>query len=358
MANVLDYLKWRGDLSLDENPFNEVDAMVLARISYIPFDGIVAANFKERILLKEAAEVFLNRKDSTEKILWHTDLEFLSLLSTSKRFGNMELSGYVNQIDEELEKQFCAVTVKMKNQTYYVSYRGTDSTLVGWKEDFNMTFMTPIPSQQSAYEYFTTAAEMLPGEFFLGGHSKGGNLAVYAAAMCGCNNQKRIIEVYNFDGPGFEHNFHSQEGYISVSDKIRTYIPQSSIVGMLLDHEEEYMIVKSSRAGIMQHDLYSWEIMGKAFIKQDELAKESRILDISLKEWVSGMNYEQRQQLVDAIFMIFRDTGASTMEELMSQWYKNIGSVIASLKSMDNKDKKNMMRTFQSLIKIFRKNMA
>lgn len=134
MANVLDYLKWRGDLSLDENPFNEVDAMVLARISYIPFDGIVAANFRERILLKEAAEVFLNRKDSTEKILWHTDLEFLSLISASERFGNMELSGYVNQIDEELEKQFCAVTVKMKNQTYYVSYRGTDSTLVGWKE--------------------------------------------------------------------------------------------------------------------------------------------------------------------------------------------------------------------------------
>lgn len=135
MANVLDYLQWRGDLRLEEISLNEVDAMILARISYIPFDGIVSENFNKSITLKNAAELFLEQEDCAEKILWYADLEFLAMLKESERFGNMELSGYVNQVDAELQKQFCAVTVKMKEKTYYVSYRGTDNTLVGWKED-------------------------------------------------------------------------------------------------------------------------------------------------------------------------------------------------------------------------------
>lgn len=357
MSNVLDYLRWRGDLSFKESGFNEIDAMVLARLSYIPFDRIVSEDFYEGILLKDAADKFLKQESYKEKFLWPADQDFLLLLKDSIRFRNLELCSYVNQIDVEIQKQFCAITIKMMEGEYYISYRGTDSTLIGWKEDFNMAFLTPIPSQQSAKEYFIAATEYLSGTFILGGHSKGGNLAVYASASCNAGYQSVIRSVYNFDGPGFEQNILSTAGYKNISERLYTYIPESSVVGMLLDHEEEYVIVKSSQKGIMQHDIYSWELLGKHFVEGKKLTKESRMLDASLKEWVSDMDYVQRQQFVDAIFTVFKDSQAETTEEFMSQWHKSIGKMMTSLKHMDEKDKRNVFRTINSLLRIITKNV-
>ena len=207
MANILEYLDWRGDLTLSERPFNEVDNLILAEICYLDFSGFVPAGFQtQQVTLQAAASAYFTAHPETNMGVLVPDQIPVLVEHAAKtaRFGDIRLLGYVNRIDEETQTQFSAVTMLLPDGSAYVAFRGTDDTIVGWKEDFNMAFTPEIPAQKYAAEYLRQVSAALPFRpLLVGGHSKGGNLAVYASVFCGQEVQKRILAVYNNDGPGF-----------------------------------------------------------------------------------------------------------------------------------------------------------
>jgi hypothetical protein len=226
MSNVCDYIKWRGDLELSQSEFNEIDNLILSRFSYFPFDKII--NYNEVITIKELGERFSKQDIKKLTILWKDDIELFPIMSNSKRFGTMKATKFVNKIEVENEKQFSAITIIMPDNTLYVSFRGTDNTIVGWKEDFNMSFKSHIASQISAKEYLNMIAELYPNKKIrVGGHSKGGNIAVYSAIFATPQIRDRIINVYNNDGPGFCEDILETQEYQEMINKVHTYIPQS-----------------------------------------------------------------------------------------------------------------------------------
>ncbi len=362
MSNILDYLDWRGDIRIAVSPFNEVDNLLLSELSYVNFDEILPGIESDIwMTVKEAEQIFFSKYDR-EKI--YEDHSFmakvplvLEKMAKSQRFQDMKLSCYVNQIDEEEEKQFSALVAECSDNTYFIAFRGTDDTLVGWKEDFNMSYISVVPSQLEAVSYLERVAEKVTGKLRLGGHSKGGNLAVYAAVQCKEEIQERIIEIYNNDGPGFSKEMLMSEPYNRVRERIWTIVPQTSVVGMLLEHEEEYLVTKSSQSGIMQHDPLSWEVLGAKFVYLDDVKKNSRILDRTLKNWINEMTRDQREEFVMALFHVIDETGAKNLSELSEDKLGNLGALIKTVKAvkqMTAEDQEMLAKVIRGLIKAYK----
>lgn len=348
MSNVCEYVKWRGDLTLKQSKFNEIDALILTRLSYFPFDQLIQPN--EESTVEELSKRFEKADKSTMKILWEDDNELFPLMGKSERFGKMSVTQYVNKINAEQEKQFSATTVILPDNTIFVTYRGTDATIVGWKEDFNMCFKSHIASQKDAVEYLNMVSKKYKRLIRIGGHSKGGNLAVYAAMFTNSKVKKRIINIYNNDGPGFDDEIIKTKEYKEILPKVHTYIPQSSVIGRLLNHEEKYTVVQSIQKGIMQHDLYSWQLEGKEFICLEKVTNGSEIFDKTLKEWLINITPEQRGIVIDTAFDILNTTEVEYFSELKKNWFLNIRLMLGRYKNLDDESKKVISEIVQKLV--------
>ena len=356
MANVCDYVKWRGDLSLEQSEFNEIDNLILSRFSYFPFDNIIKEN--EIVTIKELRERFKKQDVRKLPILWKDDVDLFPLMGESKRYGEMNATKYVNKIDVEQEKQFSAITVLMPDNTIFVSYRGTDNTIVGWKEDLNMSFKSHIASQISAKKYLEMIAKEYPNKKIrIGGHSKGGNIAVYAATFVSNEIKDRIMNVYNNDGPGFCDDIIETPEYQEMIKKVHTYIPQSSVIGRLMNHREKYTVVESVQKGIMQHDLYSWEVLGKTFVTLEEVTNGSEFVDKTIKEWLENVEPAKREQVIDVVFDILNTTDAQTMKELKNNWFSSAKTMMASYKNIDKDTKDMIWQTLNELFKVAKDNV-
>lgn len=356
MANIFDYINWRGNLSLLQDSFNEIDNLILSRFSYLPFEEIMEDN--EIVTVKELAERF-NKKDTNQiPFLWDDDVDLLPLMGNCKRFGEMKVTKYVNKISIEQEKQFSAITILMPDNTIYISFRGTDNTLVGWKEDFNMSFRSHVASQLDAVKYLEEIAKRFPNKLRTGGHSKGGNLAVYAAVFVSECFKDRIIDIYNNDGPGFSDDVTETQKYKQMIPKVTTYIPQESIFGRLLNHEEKYTVVKSSQKGILQHDLYTWQVLGNEFVCLKEVSNGSKFIDKSIKDWLEQIDVEQRAQVIDIIFEIVNATHVQTVAQLKNDWLLNAKTLLKSYRMVDIEDRKMIFATLSALLKIAKDNFA
>jgi hypothetical protein len=365
MPNIFDYLVWRGDLSFEQSPFNTVDNLILSQLSYLPFDDIVPSPAKKKaVSLKETAEWFARifEKNAAgigedRSPFFKTDPHFLKLLARSKRFGTLQLRAYVNHIDISREKQFSALTVVCSRRLSYIAYRGTDNTLVGWKEDFNMVFKPAIPAQLEAVSYLEEIAPQIKGKLYLGGHSKGGNLAIYAAAFCKKKIQKRIIGIYSNDGPGFHASVINSKGYGAIREKINSFVPQSSVIGMLFERGDDYTVVKSVQNGLKQHDLYSWEVNYNDVVRLDRVNKQSRFIDQTFKEWIGSLDYPQRQRFIEVLYEILGSTEARSPRELSARWLKNLRVMIQSLGNTDPQTKDLIFKTLSSLFKAAKNNI-
>lgn len=355
MSNIFDYIEWRGDLSLLKDKFNEIDNLILSRFSYFPFDEIIKEN--EVVTIKELSERFLEKDTSTMPILWEDDVNLFPEMGNSIRFGEMKVTKYVNKISVEKEKQFSAITILMPDDTIYVSYRGTDNTVIGWKEDLNMTFKSHIPSQIDAVKYLEEIANKYHNKLRVGGHSKGGNLAVYASLFANKKIKKRIINIYNNDGPGFNDEIIESKEYKEMIERVNTYIPQDSIFGRLLNHEEQYTVVKSTQRGVMQHDLYSWQLLGNEFICLKEITNGSKFIDKSIKAWLEQIDIEKREQVIDIVFQVINTTKAETISDLKSHWFSNARILLSSYKLVDPESKKMILETLSALFKIVKDNL-
>ena len=353
MANLMDYLDWRGDLTLEISPFNEVDALILAELSFVDFDGIVPPPELGRGLpLNEAAEAFFARhggKDVPMGVLVpDTISKMLRKLMTSPRFRNMTLNGYTALLDDSIEQQFAALTIDLGNGSIYISFRGTDDTIVGWKEDLNMGFLEEIPSQKQAVEYVARVARQYSDKTIrIGGHSKGGNLAVFAAARSTPDIQQRILEVYNNDGPGFTDYLMGDPGYLAMVPRIKTYVPQSSVIGMLLEHEEPYTIIKSNQVSVLQHDPYSWEVMGPNFVPMQSITADSQFVNQTIKAWIASMDTQERNRLVDALFGLLGTGGIDKALDIFHP--RNIRTYIKTLGN-DPETRQILSAEFQNLM--------
>lgn len=358
MACVFDYLNWRGDLTLSQAPFNNVDNLILCALSYVKLCGIVPGQGSGRaITIAQAAKRYFAAEGAAAKSgsrsFRGNNLLLLDTLAKCPRFSSLLLSDCVDILDPEDEKQFSAVTISLGVRSAFVAFRGTDSTLVGWKEDFNMSFLPQVPSQRSAAEYLTAAGARFTS-LRAGGHSKGGNLAVYAAAHCGEEVQKKLRAVYNNDGPGFSGDMLSSPEYLAVRDRVRTFVPQSSVVGMLMDHEESYQVVHSKGLGILQHDLYSWEVMGGDFCLVDTVTDGSLFISAKVKSWLAAMDSAQREQMVDALFDVLSATNAKTTDELSTDWLGSAGAALSELKSMEPGSRRMLFELLKLLVGVVR----
>ena len=306
-GNIMDYLEWYGDFDFSVMPFNEVDNLILAELSYASLDGIVPEPQLGRklrsISVKEAA-LKLDESGRLEKSCKLERNAGLLLLEMAKgrRFADAVLAGYVDKHDFENQEQFSALHVYLSDGTLFVSYSGTDDTILGWKEDLNMAYQMPVPSQEEAVGYLEKTVPHDGRLIRIGGHSKGGNLAIYAAAMCYDRLKRRIIAIYNNDGPGFLESMLEKKAYLEIKDKVRTIVPETSIIGMLLEHGDSYEVVKSTGKGIMQHDGLSWQVYRNGFVKLDERSKESLVIDKTISAWVMGLSDDERVAFVDAVY--------------------------------------------------------
>ena len=352
MATMFEYLRWRGDLTFSQDPLNAIDALIFSALIYVRYGGSVEKNPQEPVLLRTAAEEFFSMEDCEERVRVKNDLELLREAAKTKRFGQVELTHYRDLLIPEQETQFAAVCFRLDDGSLFLAFRGTDNTLVGWKEDFNMTFQQTIPAQRLALQYVREMAAEYDAPFYLGGHSKGGNLAVFAAARSAPMVQQRILSVYNHDGPGFTKYLMGDPGYLVMVPKIKTFVPQSSVIGMLLDHEEPYTVIRSKTVSLLQHDLYSWELIGREFIRMQEITEESRFMDAALKHWFEDMTNAERNQLVDALFALLGTGGVENALDIFHP--RNIRNYLKTLSSDENM-RRILSTEFQGLVDAVKK---
>lgn len=344
MSNVIEYIKRNGNLRFKDNELNELDKIILTRFSYLPFKEII-------LYKKETIENISNKMKnlSLEKFLWKDDKEFIIELGRTKRFKDLKVTDYKEIIDLKAEKQFSAITIWLPNRVKFISYRGTDMSLVGWKEDLNMSFMKDIPSQLEGVEYLNEIGKKYFGKLIVGGHSKGGNIAVYSSIFCKDIIKRKILEVINADGPGFDKSVISSENYLKMLERINTYIPQSSVVGRLLEHEEAYEIIYSTQKGLMQHDIYSWQIEGNKLKRINSLTSDSQFFNKVVRNWLQTASQKQKENFVNIIYEVLISTEAKEISDLGVDTFKKITKAIKSYRNIDKEER----REIEKMIKLF-----
>ena len=351
MGIIFDYLDQVAYDSIYDTPFNELDMLMLTEITYLPFDQIVSDQMSPDCtcrLFEAAEKVPQDLSMLVTKILQ----KLLEKVASSTRFKNIKLMGYVNDIDPDVQKQFAAMIFKIKPDSYVLTFRGTDDSIIGWKEDFHMTYMDQVPAQKTAVNYLRKAMDTLPGQFILTGHSKGGNLASYAASQIEPEYQERIQSIYSYDAPGLNHSVITSQGYQTISDKIKRYIPQGSIVGMMLETPKQAQIVKSTAiGGLAQHDTFTWQISDQTFLLLDNLNPDSLQVDKTLKNWVDSVSDEELKDFFDLFFGLILDAGISSINDLTKlENFNKILAVFENANALTDQEREMLTRLAKLLV--------
>lgn len=317
MENTMDYIRWRGDLSFDAAAFNDVDCFLCSQLSSPDFTDIAGS---ESVTLQEASErYFLHHTEDKSNlgVLQSTHvLPMLRHLADSPRYQDIVLEGFENKISGENREQFCAVTLRLPDGTMVISYRGTDDTIVGWNEDFNIAIHDSVPAQKDAVDYLVRHGAGFCGDIVLTGHSKGGNLAIYAAVNAPEPIRSRIRSAVSFDGPGFRKEFLETEDYRRAEPILRTILPQHSLVGVILNGAGAQTIVSSAVSGPMSHDGFNWQVTRDGFVTERGLAATSQAYSEALNALVMGMEPADMQAFIDELFTVLNSTEANTLTEL------------------------------------------
>ena len=390
MGNIIDYAR-EEQRSFEELPFNEVDALILAQLAYEDIPRLVPALDDERnmygtfrgrmhhfpmdrhnlrqsakallrapfsaITLKQMDEVLHGGADSacqhqvhaanfTDPAIMHS---FVRTIAANPRFSGLRVGAFAERFDTDEQTQTAALTFLLPDGTLVLSFRGTDDSLVGWKEDFNMAFQYPVPAQRMAADYICAVAKLWPGDMILTGHSKGGNSAVYAAMNAPAKIRKRIAAVYSLDGPGFPEHVVTSEPYLSTVSKVHKIVPDSSIIGMVLETPEPCVVVKADCEGLMQHFAFTWQVDGDAFVRVDDIAPSSHEFNSSFNRWMTGLSREEREHMVDALFQVIHASGATTFSGLIASMPLSLPSMIGAIVGLTPDERKHLMEAMRML---------
>ncbi len=355
MPNLNDYLAWRGDLPMSSVPLSEVDNLIFCLISYIDWDGIVPPPGEGHITLRDAAKEYFFTHDAEKPqplglIIPSEIVTLFRAMADTPRYRSVELGGYVNEICEEQEKQFSAVTLRLSEDTYFVAFRGTDDTIVGWREDFNLSFLEEVPSQRRAAEYLN-ALDLPPDTaLYVGGHSKGGNLAVWGAVHAADAVKRHIRRVFSNDGPGFSEGMTDSPAYREIADRLTFLLPEDSLVGLLLEHDDGYEVISSTRRGLFQHDGMTWEVEGNRFLRADGLSRRGIRSDTVIRDRIAAMSREEKKTLVGLIFDVLDSTGAKTLTDLGRGSFRTVASLVRSVAELTKEEQESGIYLIRKLL--------
>ena len=349
---LLDYLQWRNDVPLSISPFNEVDNVIFSYLSYIDFRDL-KEDWKEFFDLKD---LFLDfcEKYSLEEIKAAGQFTeraplLLKEMMEGERFSATKVGYYAEDFDKDKVKQFAALVFLLPDGRNYISFRGTDKTITGWKEDFLLSCQSETAGAKEAVEYFNKIAPVLEGELILGGHSKGGNFAMYAAAFCEAEYKERIVQVYNNDGPGFREEVIQTPEFQEILPKILTFAPQSSIIGQLLSNPAKQHVIHSTAKGILQHDAMTWEAEKDSLVSS-ELDELSEYTKTTLGSWLESMDDETRESLCTTAFSLIESTKSETFIEFSGNLMKNMETIWKEMGKLPEEKKKEIMNALSNLM--------
>lgn len=324
MGNLLDYIHDSQFDSFYDKPLNDVDILALTELAYLPFEDLVPYAFRHEngVRMDQLARLFLEKWGSSIPPLTMITKErqaLLTALATSNRFKYIKVFGYVNDYDLALQKQFSAVTYALHRKEFITVFRGTDDTLIGWKEDFHMAYMREIPAQQAARGYLTKLMTQEVGRYHLAGHSKGGNLALFAASQLPAAYQAGLLRICTFDSPGFHPDLLETTGFQQVLPKLHSYLPQDSLVGILLHMPDQAVIIKSRLFGLLQHSSFTWEVAEGQFVTLDKRTSDSLQHDLTFKRWLETQTEEELKDFIDTLFEVFISAGIERFADLTIQ---------------------------------------
>ena len=352
MSTIFDYLKEVTYDSIYDRPFNELDVLALTELTYLPFDRIVPQGDTTNIEVRLSDAMGLIDR-TTDFIVTDQHMQLVDDLASSKRFKNIKLLNYVDEYDPDVQKQFAAMTYRLTMDVYLVVFRGTDDTLIGWKEDFHMTYMDHIPAQRRAASYLQHVMKEFPkGRFMVAGHSKGGNLAAYACSYLPDQLFKQVDAIYCYDSPGLNKSIIKTEGYQRIAHLIHRFVPQGSIVGMMLEVPEPATIVKSRAfGGFAQHDAFTWMVEKDGFVTLDQTSPDSQQMDQTLKQWVQEVPDSQLKKFFDTFFGLFLDAGITSINDLMNlKNFSKIKDIFQNAQDLDPTEREMLERLAKQLI--------
>ena len=357
--NMLDYLEWRGDLPFERDPFNEVDALILSLISYYEFEQFyqVATDVRGYTLAE-----YVNLHEDNVQIFGEIDKNIdiendivprktapfvLCKAVKTERFANIRIVDFRNIFDEERVIQFAAVTFELSDGIRVVAYRGTDSSIIGWKEDCMLSYLREIPGQAEAVRYFNEADS--GKKYYIVGHSKGGNEALYTYVKMKEERVGDVLAVYNFDGPGFLDKIQDTPRYLEGKEKIHTFVPSSSIVGMLLEHVKDYIAVKSQGYGIKQHNPLFWEVCRANLVTEVDNVWVRDVAEHTFSEFLKEMTNEERKFVTENVFSIVSSCGAKSFAELYEHPFRNTKIIVATYSKLPDEHKDKLIKASKLL---------
>ena len=368
MGNLITYVQQYGAQTFEDKSLTDIDVLVLTEIAYLPFDEIVPKSFDitEAISLEQLGKEFETIKEKEHEknpfMITSERIELLEVVSKSQRYKEIKVFGFMNDIDDERTKQFAAVCYQWEEENRWIIFRGTDETLIGWKEDFMMTYSDLIPAQTDAIEYLKKQAETFSGTLNVSGHSKGGNLSLYASAMQEEAIQNRIEQIYCWDSPGVHRSILGTEGYQRVVSKAKRYIPQDSIVGLMLESQVPYHIIESQGSGISQHSALMWNIEEDHFVELTELTKNSQLTDQTFKQWTEVVSDEDLKLFFDTFFDLIFEMGVETVNDVYYNFRMYMQKFFEKAYRMNPEKREVLLRVghllFQIRYEIWKENLS
>ena len=312
--NIIDYLKKYKDVTLEELEFNEVDSLILSELSYMNFNLYVPRLCDNAFIKISDIKVRNYEKFSYGSVDHKNNVKLFDLLKTSERFKNLQVGLYKEGLASKVNrknKQFFALSYILPNNTLYIAFRGTDITINGWKEDFHLCLLDTIPSQYEALKYTKNVLRKVKLPFYLGGHSKGGNLANYSALNLNSRRfEKRLIKSYSFDGPGFKNGIKKYPSYKEVKKKLNKYMTHRDLVGMIYNEIKKGVNIVSATGFLLGgHDPFTWRVNIKKarFVS----GRRNRIYlnsEIAFNKWLNSLSTEDKILACDMVFDLLGDT--------------------------------------------------
>ncbi len=343
--NLFSYIDKYGVYTFDDVPFTEVDNAVFAALSYVDLEGLISKNRFHKKSIKEVGDAYFkekySKKDKKNILAVRQAIKMLRYIKDTRRYGNIMLYNYAYISGEE--EMFSAITIEIQPRLVYVSFEGTDHLIGGWKEDFMLSYKFPVLSQRRAIDYVNKHFLFRRKDIILGGHSKGGNLALVAGMYANFVVKDRIVKIYNNDGPGLLLDQISSKQYMDIEKKLVTIIPNYSMVGILLQHSTHREVVRSARKSILAHDLFTWVVIDKEF-QRTELSSFSSKLDNELMHWLNQYDMKQREHFVISLFEIFDKANIRSLIDILEN-KKVIFQLIMETKEFDQ-DTRRILRDF------------
>ncbi len=348
--DLLGVIRKCGDLTFGEIPFSEVDSLVFSALSYLDFTGVVSgAGFSLPLSALSGRGGCLARDSAHPKQLGL----LLEECAASGRYSAVRVGYFRELVNDRLPMRFAAVSFLLPDGRIYAAFRGTDVYLAAWHEDLDLLFECEIPSQIEAARYLCEVMEREPGEFFVGGHSKGGNLAVFAAAALPERSQARLETIYDHDGPGFHESFFEQAGYLRICGRVEKSVPHDSLIGMLLSHTKKFKIVKSRKRLLGQHNAFSWDMADLSSFKTlPSTARISRKAEAALARFVSGMSVSDRKKFVSALFTVIGAGGAKKIFDLKKRRLRLYLKMYRAYRALPERERQLVKRGGKLLLKI------